>query len=411
MLSLSRRAARCVALVAQMLADPPADVPSKPALQAIVDRLACIQIDTIHVVARSQYIIPWSRIGHYDTRWLDDLLYPDRELFEYWGHAASLIDARLYPYFLRRMENYRARSSADSDGWAAENAELIEQVYNRVADEGPLMSASFERPDPDVPVETWAWWGGKPANRALDLLWSWGRLSIQRRVNFHRVYDLSDRVHVERQSRELPPVEIERHVLASRALQAVGVISSRWLNDYFRTNWGSPAGGPPGPVAVLDHLVAAGEAVIVDVEDLGPCYLSTRYTGILDDIRNGYEPMHTTLLSPFDNLIWDRTRTLALFDYEYRLECYTPAAKRRFGYFCLPILHRGRLIGRLDPKVERKDGVLFVRALHLEPDVRIDDRIVDEVSRAIRNFAAFNGADEIVIERGPGAFSEALTTA
>jgi uncharacterized protein len=408
---MSREEARGLALVAQMLAEPPSTSPSKESLRELVDRLACIQIDTIHVVARSQYIIPWSRLGHYDPAWLDELLHPDHELFEYWGHAASLIDTRLFPCFRRRMDDYRRYSESGEHDWASEHRELIRQVYARVVDEGPLMSASFERPNPDEPVEAWAWWGGKPANRALDILWSSGRLAIQRRVNFHRVYDLTERVLPDAIAEDLLEPDVERHVLASRALQALGLVMPRWLNDYFRTKWGAPSGGPPRPTEILEHLATTGEAVPVEVEGLGPAYVAAQYEPVLADLRNGYEPRVTTLLSPFDNLIWDRKRTLDLFDFDYRLECYTPAAKRVYGYFSLPILHRGKLIGRLDPKVERKDRLLYVRALHLEPRVQLDDRMIEAVCMTLREFATFNGADGVVLEDAPDRFREAMVGA
>src|SRR5579875_1021576 len=166
MMELSLDQARELAVAAQGLADPPDGPATRQRMTKMVRRLGCIQIDTIHVVARSHYLTAWSRLGHYDQRWLDDLLYPKRQLFEYWGHAASLISIDLYPYFLRRMAYYRREYLDQSKGWGADNVELVERVLQAVTDHGPIDSGHFEAPERDKPVAPWAWYGGKPTNEA-----------------------------------------------------------------------------------------------------------------------------------------------------------------------------------------------------------------------------------------------------
>jgi uncharacterized protein len=405
---LSRREAAQIAIRAQMLSSPlrrkttPADV------RDVAERLACIQIDTIHVVARSQYIIPWSRIGDYDPEWLDTLHHPDRDLFEYWGHAASLIHTSLLPFFLSRMNELRERYSPEHFDWTAENLDLINHVRERILNDGPLTTLAFERPNPDRPIEPWAWYGGKPTNRVFDYLWLTGEVGIHRRVNFRREYDLIERVLPQICEINQPDVWTERLTLADRALQAMGISRPEWLNDYFRTKWGTRNDQPPGPQALLEELVKQERAIPVEIEGLGPAYVATDQATTLEDVINGYTATKTTLLSPFDNLIWDRQRTQELFGFEYRIECYTPAALRQYGYFTLPILRRGNLIGRLDPKVDRKSGQFIVRSLHLEPDVKVSQRLLDDLRGTLHSFARWNGADHIVSENAAPELSEAF---
>lgn len=395
---ITRKQAAQIAIIAQMLGSNPRRKPTRDDLRQLIDRIAMIQIDTISVVARSPYVIPWSRLGAYDPNWLDQLLHPERTLFEYWGHAASLIDTSLLPCFFSRMEERRQKYDPSHHAWTSQNVDLIDHVRQQVYQHGPLTTLHFERPDPDQPVEPWAWYGGKPTNRAFDYLWLTGEVSIHRRFNFRREYDLIERVLPQVKVIEQPDIWTERLTLADRALQAMGIARPEWLNDYFRTKWGTRNDSPPGPTELLDCLVKRERAVPVEIDELGPAYVSVDQLDALDDVRHGYAASSTTLLSPFDNLIWDRQRTLELFDFEYRIECYTPEAKRIYGYFTFPILRRGRLVGRVDPKIDRKSGVFYVRSLHLEPGVRLSKRLVEDLRGTLRSFARWNGASQIVSE-------------
>lgn len=395
---ISRRQAAQIAIRAQMLAGNNRRSASRDDLHDLIDRLAMIQIDTISVVARSQYVIPWSRLGSYDPQCLDELLYPERKLFEYWGHAASLIDTSLLPCFFSRMEERRQRYDPSHFEWTREHQELIDHVRLEIRDNGPLTTLHFDRPNPDEPVDPWEWYGGKPTNRVFDYLWLTGEVGVHRRTSFRREYDLIERVLP--QVREIDPPDIwtERLTLADRALQAMGIARPEWLNDYFRTKWGTRNDCPPGPGELLERLVQRDRAIRVEIDELGPAYVTVDQVDALEDVQNGYTASRTTLLSPFDNLIWDRQRTLELFGFEYRIECYTPAAKRIYGYFTFPILRRGRLVGRVDPKIDRKSGVFTVKSLHLEPGVRISQRLVEDLRGTLRSFARWNGAHSVVSE-------------
>jgi uncharacterized protein len=407
-ITLSRNQAAQVAIRAQLLASNPRRKPTRDDLRRLIDRIALIQIDTISVVARSSYVIPWSRLGHYDPSWLDELHHPERKLFEYWGHAAALIDTSLLPHFLSRMQTFQAKHHPDEDEWAAENADTLAHVRQELRRNGPLSTLAFERPDPALPVEPWEWWGGKPATRALELLWRTGEVGINRRISFRREYDLFERVHPEIKQIEQPDIWTERRTLADRALQAMGIARPEWLNDYFRTKWGTRFDRAPGPTELLERLVQSERAIPVEIDGLGPAYVTVDQRDCINDVQNGYRSTGTTLLSPFDNLIWDRQRTLELFNFEYRIECYTPAAKRIYGYFTFPILRRGRLVGRVDPKIDRKSGLFIVKSLHLEPGVRMSRRLIEDLRGTLHSFARWNGANRIVSEAVPPEIAEAL---
>jgi uncharacterized protein len=409
MYRINRRQAGQLAIAAQMLDVPERRRATLDDVRQLAHRLAVIQIDTISVVARSHYIIPWSRLGHYDPAWIDQIIYPERQLFEYWGHAASFISRDLLPCFLSRMAERREKFGPERNAWSAENADVIEVVRQKLAEDGPLTTLHFERPDPEVPVEPWAWYGGKPTNRALDYLWHIGEAGINRRINFRREYDVIHRVLPEITTISQPDTWTERLTLADRALVAMGIARPEWLNDYFRTSWGIRTNTPPGPAELLRTLVKQERAIPVEIDGMGPAFVSADHAQLLDDVLMGYVARRTALLSPFDNLIWDRQRTLELFDFEYRIECYTPASKRVYGYFTLPILRRGRLVGRVDPKVDRKTGTFYVQSLHLEPGVRISQRLVDDIRGTLHAFARWNRASQIMAVSVPETFREPLT--
>lgn len=408
MIELSREEARELAVAAQGLACTPTEPPTWEQAVDTVRRLGCIQIDTIHVVARSQYLVLWSRLGVYDPTWLDAMLDPHRAVFEYWGHAASIISIDLFPYFRRRMQWYKQRYLHEYD-WSQQNAHVIDEVRRAIREHGPLGSTHFPAPEDGKRLDRWTWYGNKPTNLALEILWSAGELAVLRRVNFQRIYDLTERVLGEWHATDVPDPDEERRVLAHRAALAMGIVLPRWLNDYFRTRWGSRNHGGPTPAAILQSLAEDGKVVPVTVEGLGTGYVAAENLPLVDAIRAGQRSNHITLLSPFDNLIWDRVRTEALFDFEYRLECYTPAAKRVYGYFTLPILYHGRLIGRVDPKADRKERVLTLKSVHLEPDAPPVEELAETLRPALRSFAVFNGARAIRVESAPPGLAEAWT--
>jgi uncharacterized protein YcaQ len=384
-LELTRDAARAALLAAQGLGAPPPPAQKGDVLAAI-RRMGALQIDTIHIVARSPYFVLWSRLGAYEPRWLDELL-AEGAIFEYWAHAACFLPIEDFALYRRRM--LASRSPDDRWGrWGGQHPELVEQVLERVRANGPVRSANFARTD----GRAGSWWDWKPEKLVLEMLFQQGVLMIARRENFQRIYDLQERVLPGWDDGALPsPDEVRRRQLLA-TVRALGVAPARWVPDYFRLP-------KKGVAAQLAALAAAGELVPVQVTGWdGPAYVHPENLPLVERAATGeLRPTVTTLLSPFDPVVWDRARALELFDFHYRIEVYTPAARRAYGYFTLPILHRGQIVGRLDPKAHRDRGVFEVKALHLEPWAAVDDALVAGLAGALRDCAAWHGTPELAI--------------
>ncbi len=400
MLELTLKEARALAIAAQRLDRAPRPTRdrarTKARLLETIRALGCVQLDTISVISRSHETVLWSRLGAYDRTLFDELYYPDGALFEYWAHAAALIPIEQFPYFFRAMTAYRTRSET-AGSWAAKNAEAINRVLETIQARGPLGSRHFPRPDGPRP-EAWEWWGGNPDRQALDHLWSRGDLAVQRRIGFQRVYDLTERV-VPEQYRTNPPswAEQRRHFIGS-ALRALGIASAAWATDYFRT--GGRVHVPLKEAATeLRDLERAGLAAPVQIRGVADSHwIDASMVPRLEELRAGRGwPKRTTLLSPFDNLIWHRGRTEELFDFFYRIECYTPAPRRQYGYYTLPILHREALVGRLDPLYSRRQRQLTIKAIHLEPRARVTSALVNGLAAALNDLNRFLGGDEIIL--------------
>ncbi len=397
-------------LAAQSLLDPPQPKPGIAEVQAKVERLGVVQIDTINVARRSQYLVLWSRLGPYNEADFDALLYPRRAIFEYWAHAASILPMSDFPYYLAVMEESRRHLYVGDRRWLDEHPHVAAQTLEAIRDRGPLASADFERPDDGRRAVAWDWHGLKESRRALAVLWTLGDLMVHSRRGGQKVYDLRERVLAEVFGEEppaginIPSPEERTRYLTRRTLQVLGVVVPSWLRNYFSMAW--PEGVLGGASwkaearALLDGLVASGEAVPATIEGIKePAYLDVSRLPDLGRLQDGYVPPRTTFLSPFDSLIWDRARARALFDYEVCFEAYVVPEKRRYGYYCLAILHQGRLVGRFDPKMDRDEGVLHVRALYLEPGVKADAALLDGIAGALRDLACFLGAEAISVDR------------
>ena len=415
-LQLTIEEARALALAAQGLLDPPPAKPTRDDILTMIERLGVVQIDTINVVRRSQYLVLWSRLGPYDEALFDNLLYPERGIFEYWCHAASILPMSDYPLYRTMMDGADRLLYDDYRHWADEHPEIVAKTVNAIRERGPLASADFERPNDGRRAKAWDWYGLKETRVALEVLWTLGDLMVHSRRGGQKVYDLRERVE-----REMSGLDLDGHLsghvapdeervayFTRRTVEALGIVPSSWLFDYFRFVWprGVTRGGNAEAGRLLDAQVAAGHAVRVEVEGIRePTYLSTARLSDLERLRAGMRPQRTTLLSPFDNLLWDRNRARArtLFGFEVLLETYVVPEKRRYGYYTLAILHQGRLVGRLDPKMDRDTGTLIVRALFLEPGVAVDAALVDGIASALRDLARFLGAETITVERSEPA--------
>jgi hypothetical protein len=398
---LTREAARTLALAAQGLVARPRKKATRQDVLATIRRMGALQIDTISVVARSPYLVLWSRLGDYPPRWLEELL-AEGELFEYWAHEACFLPVEDFALFRHRM------FEAASMGWRYSRALMakrdeVERLLATVRERGPVRSADFERTD----GKAGGWWEWKPEKRMLESLFTAGELMIARRERFQRVYDLRERVLPGWDDALLPPREDADRALVLNSVRALGVARPRWVADYFRM----PRRATP---AVAARLADEGALLRMEVEGWPePAYVHPDHRETAERAAAGeIRPRLTTVLSPFDPLVWDRARGRELWGFDYRLECYTPAPRRRFGYFVLPVLRRGALVGRLDPKAHRREGVFEVRALHLEPGVRVTGGLVDDLARALRECAAWHGTPDVAVrESDPPGLAARLRAA
>jgi uncharacterized protein len=392
-LILSAGAARAVHLAAQGMLQPRRRKATKSDVLEAIRRMGMLQIDTISVVARSPYFVLWSRLGDYDPAWLEQHLAEGR-LFEYWAHEACFVPIEDYGLFRHRMLDPGSMGWKYSESWMRERAAEVEQVLSHIRANGPTRSSDFERSD----GKGGGWWEWKPEKRSLEVLFTSGALMIARRHNFQRVYDLAERVLPSWDDGQLPPMDEVRRQFVLRAVKALGVAKASWIPDYHRTRRPHP-----DPARLVDE----GMLVRARVEGWDePVYIHPEH---LDTARNAPAPSLTTLLSPFDPIVWDRRRALDLFDFDYRLECYTPAEKRRYGYFTLPILRRGALAGRIDAKAHRKAGVFELRSVSLEPGVRTSERFTGDLALAVLRCANWHGCAQVRVGvTDPPAFGAQL---
>ena len=374
-------------LAAQGLLRRPTRAATKRAVLDAIRRMSALQIDTIQTVARSPYLVLWSRLGDYEPRWLDELL-AEGKLFEYWSHEACFLPVEDYPLYRRRMSEAGSMGWKYSHEWVATHRLEVERVLAAVRERGPVRSSDFARED----GKSGGWWEWKPEKRALEMLFTAGELMIARRHNFQRLYDLRERVLPSWDDAQLPPRDETRRALVLKAVRALGVATARWAGDYFRT-------GRKETASLVAQLGEEGALLRVSVEGWREeAYTHPDNHKLLKSAAAGsLRPELTTLLSPFDPLVWDRERAREVFGFDYRLECYTPAPKRIYGYFTLPILRRGALVGRLDPKAHRKDGVFEVKTLYLEAGVEVTDELVADVASALRECAAWHKTPKVVV--------------
>ena len=358
-------------------------------MRAAVARMALLQIDTIHVVARSQYLVLHSRLGDYDRDWLDQLV-ASRALFEVWAHEACIAPIEDYPLHRRSLET--------RDGWFLNRARKLRRRQERgmqallehVRVHGPVKASDFDDPR----RRRAGWWSWKKEKAWLEAWFALGALMVARRENFQRVYDLASRVYPPAGAPPgLTAAEASRRMV-EKAVRALGVTRARWIHDYFRTR-------PRLRLADLRPLVLDGTLVEVAVEGWPePGVVHRDHLPLAERAASGaLLATRTTLLSPFDPVVWDRERAHAMFGFHYRLECYTPAPKRRYGYFTLPILRRGALVGRLDAKAHRDQGRFEVKALYLEPGVRAGASLIGDLGQAIDSCARWHGTPEVEVRR------------
>ena len=386
----SRDAIRTLAVVKQGLHQRPPDA-ARDTLRRIVQQIGLLQLDSVSVTARSHYLVMLSRAGLYDVAALDSLL-TEGHLFEYWAHAQCLAPIEAYPYFDARIRHKRETGTHYYRGMGDNPDDLVERVLAEIRANGPMSSKDFE----SARNGESGWWNWKPAKMALEYLFDHGHLMISHRVNFHRYYDLTERVLAKHDLTLDKTLDDWHRWAVVNALRQQGAGTLNDIADYYRLLKQTAR-------AALNPLIEAGEVLALKVDGLKtPLYLHRDDLPLLQAVERGdHAPTLTTFLSPFDSLVWYRDRVEALFDFYYRIELYTPAAKRQYGYYVLPVLHRGRLVGRIDPKIERREKRFVMRALHLEPGVEADAELIAGLAGAVREFMAFHDCIAFALESAP----------
>lgn len=388
----------------------------RPFTPGRVTRLAAdtggLQIDSINVLDRAHYLSVWSRFGTYDRRALDRLVYERRALFEYWAHAACLVPVEHFACWRRAMLEYSTRARGWSD-WLQKNRPVLRAVETTIRRSGPLGSADFTHRRRRH--GSGGWWNWKPATHALDYLWMAGRMLVHSRTNFQKRFDLAERLMPEALARDpLSRDDFHRwHIRQS--LHAMGAATETDLRMYLTF----PRIDAAERRRRLRELLAAGEVREITVEEPAAGRPQTRWYALAQDVpslaaaaQRRIASRGSTLLSPFDSFLWHRDRTRRLFGFHYTLEVYTPGPRRTHGYYSLPILHDGQLIGRLDPKAHRRERRLEVRSVHFEPWFaraerppaagwgRVDrEAALAGVADSLRSLAAFTGADAVSLGR------------
>jgi uncharacterized protein YcaQ len=397
--TLSKAQARRIALAAQGFADPlPGGSPDRRHLRRVLGRVGLIQVDSVNVLQRAHYMPLYSRLGPYSRDLLDRASgRPPRELFEYWGHEASLIPVQLQPALRWRMADAHDSAWGGMRRVAVEQPELVAWVLEEVRAKGPLTAAEIEH---DAPRETGNWgWNWSAVKRALEwLFWSGEVTAAGRNGSFARLYDVPERVLPAEVLAVPTPTTADAHrQLVELAARSLGVAAEIDLRDYFRL----PVAGARVAIA---ELVEAGVLRPVQVEGWrAPAYLHA-------DARLPRWVRASTLVSPFDPLVWERSRTERLFGFRYRIEIYVPAPQRVYGYYVLPFLHDDALAARVDLKADRKAGVLRVPAAWLEP-ARESGATAEALAAELRRLAGWLELGEVAApERGDlaGALGAAL---
>lgn len=357
--------ARRIALAAQGFADPrPRGRVDRRHFRRVIDRVGLLQLDSVNVLRRSHYLPMWSRIGRYSTAALDQYTSHSGEIFEYWGHVASLLPVELHRLLRWRMDEIEPWGRVQ--GIMAEHPEYIDMVYEEIAEHGPLSVSDLSDPG----ARTGPWWGHGKGRVALDWLFGKGRITAYRDANFGRLYDLPERVIPRKHLDSPTPTREEAfRELLLRSARHHGVGTAGDLGDYYRLHMSTVR-------KILGEMVAEGELEEVIVEGWShPAYLH----------RDAWVPRRISgaaLLSPFDSLIWERDRIERLFGFHYRIEIYVPKPNRVYGYYVLPFLVDGELVGRIDLKSDRKTGALLVQGAYCEEGrdpVDVAARLVPEL--------------------------------
>ncbi|WP_166423807.1 crosslink repair DNA glycosylase YcaQ family protein [Paraglaciecola sp. 20A4] len=383
--SISQQQARKLVLHAQRLPTAPAKGNAITATLNALEAMGYVQIDTISVIERAHHHTLWNRNPKYQPHHLEQLI-AQKHVFEYWSHAAAYLPMRDYRFTLIRKE---ALKSGELDHWYPRNPKLMTQVLSRIRNEGPLKAKNFDNGASRLNKIKSGDWSSKPAKQALECLFMQGDLMIVKRDKFHKVYELTERVLPADINSALPSQEEYSRFLITRFLHANGIGQASEI-AYLRKNTKN----------LIQHQlnIMQEEGTLITLDVAGNYYfcLPEHLNSLNMPLRR--KKMH--ILSPFDNLLIQRKRMRTLFEFDYLLECYLPQAKRQYGYFALPILWDAQLVARMDCRVDRKDRILHIYHLVLEPSLsKKVEAFHLALATALKTFLTLNHCHDFVLHK------------
>ncbi len=421
--SISTQTARRLTITKQHL-DAARYEPTTDGIYQTVRDIGCLQLDPLQTVARSHTLVVFSRVGPYEIADLDKLIYHDKKLFEYWAHAASHVLTEDYPIHHLRMREYAKTDDAwhlRIAEWINANKKLRDMILREIKRNGPISSRVLtEMGEAPKAWVSSGWTNDRNVSRMLDFLWMQGKIMVAKREGLNKFWDLSERVLPAWTPREKLS---EREVVARAAqtsLQALGIGTEKQIAAHYIS------GRYPQLRERLNELERAGEIERVEIRESrdarsrrsltpnggawkGEWFVHALDIPLLEKLERGEFQGRTVLLSPFDNLVRDRVRNIQFWNFDYKIEIYVPQAKRKYGYYVLPILHNDQLIGRIDPKMDRAQGMLNINAVYLEPNAPRDLKTARAVRDAIEELGEFLDATEIqYAKKMPDAWSRVL---
>lgn len=385
--TLRRADARRIALAAQGFARPRPDTVGTRQITGALQRMRILQIDSVNVFSRSHYMPLFARLGPYDPALLDKLAFSRRPKWvESWAHVASLVSVDDWPLLQFRRDELRAKY--ERDAWAEANQPLLRWLRDELADRGPLRPAEIEHDARSG--SRGSWWGWDDVKNGLERLWLFGDVAIAGRRGFERRYALVSDV--------LPPAALETSVpraeaireLVRRAAIAYGVATAADLADYWRIR------DRPAVMAGIRDLVDAGELIPVSVEGWQVAGRPAK-AWLHRDAARPRKVDAAAILTPFDPVVWFRDRAERLFDFDYRIEIYTPAPQRRFGYYSLPVLVGDDVVGRIDLKADRASRALRVQSAWWERGA--PSNAAERVAAELLTAARWQGLDRVTVSR------------
>lgn len=372
-LRLSPTEARQLVLNNQLLTAPNTNSDPLAVTQQVIEHLGYLQIDTISVVERAHHHTIWTRNPAYHAQHLEQLL-EQKQIFEYWSHAAAYLPMRDYRFSLWRKQAF---ATGKLDHWYERDTQLIQETLARIRAEGPLMAKDFEK------TQKIREWQSQPSKRALEYLFMQGDLMISYRKNFHKVYDLTERVlpsHIDTN----PPSEQEYlNYLILNYLKAQGLAQDGNFGHLIK-------GIKPTIKHAIQRLLAEGQLIELKIDE-------HTWLSMPENLQLLNQPLQNSIkiLSPFDNLVIQRERLRKLFNFDYQIECYVPETKRKYGYFTLPILWNGELVARMDCKAVRKERRLVINQVWTEAKLNHQEKFWSDLATELNNFAQFNRCETL----------------